>query len=55
MAETTSKVYDWKALVTAHEGAALNERPVEYEFSQGRQFKAPAEPYQSDIPQEPAP
>ncbi len=50
MADTTSRDYDWAALVRAQEGAALLERPVEYEFSQGRVFKAPAEPYQSPVP-----
>lgn len=55
MADTTSKTYDWATLVRAHEGAAMLERPVEYQFSKGHQFQAPAEPYRSPIPEGPAP
>lgn len=46
----TTKDYDWAALCRAYEGPAFNERPVEYEFSNGKQFKSPAVPYQSDVP-----
>jgi len=53
MAEPTSKDYDWAALCRAHDGQQLNERPVEYQFSNGQTFKAPAEPYQSEIPAAP--
>lgn len=35
----TSQTYDWKALCQEVEGEAMNERPVQYEFSTGRQFK----------------
>lgn len=55
MADTTSKNFDWSALVRAYEGPALLERPVEYEFSNGRKFKAPLIPYQSEIPEAPTP
>lgn len=52
MPDTSSKTFDWTALVKAHEGPAFNERPVEYQFSKGRNFKAPLIPYQSPIPTE---
>lgn len=55
MAESTSKTYDWAALVKANEGPAFNERPVEYQFSKGRPFKAPLIPYQSEVPEAPTP
>lgn len=54
MADTTSRDYDWAALVRANEGPEFNDRPVEYEFSNGRQFKAALIPYQSAVPEAPA-
>jgi len=54
MTEPTSKNYDWAGLVRAHEGPALLEKPTEYRFSNGREFKAPLIPYQSDVPEAPA-
>jgi len=54
-ADTSSKTYDWAALVKKFEGESLNEKPTEYQFSKGRQFKAPKFPYQSEIPQDPTP
>lgn len=50
MATPTSRDYDWTALVKAHEGKSFNERPVEYQFANGKVFKAPAVPYQSPVP-----
>ena len=50
MADTSSRDYDWKALVKAHEGPEHEKREVEYQFSNGRKFQAPATPYQSEIP-----
>lgn len=50
MAESTSRDYDWAALVKKAEGKDFHERPTEYQFSNGRQFKAPLIPYQSDVP-----
>ena len=55
MADTTSRDYDWANLVKANEGQAFNERPVEYQFGNGKTFKAPLIPYQSEIPEAPAP
>lgn len=55
MAESTTRDFDWAALVKANEGTALTERPTEYQFSNGKQFKAPLIPYQSDIPEAPTP
>ena len=55
MAEPTSKDYDWAALVRAHEGPALLEKSIEYQFANGRKFEAPLIPYQSEIPEGPAP
>jgi hypothetical protein len=51
---STSKDFDWAAMVKTSEGVKANERPVEYQFSKGREFRAPAVPYQSDIPTGPA-
>lgn len=50
MADTSSKTYDWAALVKKAEGPAFYEKPVEYEFSTGRTFESPRTPYQSEIP-----
>lgn len=33
---TTTKVHDWAALVREVEGEAFKDRPVAYEFNQGR-------------------
>ena len=35
----TSQDYQWAELVKEVEGAAYYERPVQYEFSNGRTFK----------------
>lgn len=50
MADTSSKTYEWAALVKNAEGEEFTARPVEYEFSNGRTFKAPLIPYQSEVP-----
>ena len=36
VSETTSKEYDWKALVQEVEGERLKEKPIAYEFHGGK-------------------
>ena len=52
---TSSKTFDWAALVKQAEGPKLLEKDTEYRFSTGREFKAPRIPYQSPIPAEDPP
>lgn len=39
----STKDFDWSALCKEVEGEKLREKPVAYEFSNGRQFKSPEE------------
>lgn len=50
--DVRTKDFDWKALCQEVEGDRLKEKDTAYEFSNGRIFKAPAIPYQSEIPTE---
>lgn len=44
MAETTTKTYDWAALVKEVEGDRFLEKPIAYEFNNGRKvFKSKGE------------
>lgn len=36
--ETSSKTYDWASLVKEVEGEKLKERPIAYEFNQGKRI-----------------
>ena len=44
MSETTTKTYDWKELVKEVEGERFLEKPIAYEFNNGRKvFKSKGE------------
>ena len=40
---TSTKDYDWADTVRKVEGESFDEKPVAYEFSNGKKFKSPGE------------